>query len=316
VTDCGYVPGTGMFYEVLGEPAESTYPWVMIPGGGATGVSFRVTPDGRPGWAPGLAARGRRCWVTDWPGTGRSGGVDPLGIDYEFLVDGYVRFLREVVRTPCVLVCHSMGGAIAWRVVEEARPLVAGVLSLAASYPGNIGPTADIVRDDGTTVVLRHPDSGLEFEVRRDAMWFYSDAYIEHQGVATSTRFPRSHIDTLRRSLVGIPPKVTLQRLGADGGLPHITDTSSFEGLWVRDVIGTEDPAHTPDVEQPTVDLLNAWGADAQLLELADRGIVGNGHYLFAESNSEEILDVLVGEASGLEEQRGETPGNTFILDY
>lgn len=298
---CGYVPGNGMFYEILGEGSAPTYPWLMIPGGGATGACFRVTPDGRPGWAPRLASQGRQCWVTDWPGTGRSGGIDPLGIDYEFLVDGYVRLLREVIRTPCLIVCHSMGGAIAWRVVEEARPLVAGVLSLAASYPGNIGPAAQVVSDDGTTLTLRHPDSGLEFQVRRDAMWFYSDDYLEHQGVATSSRFPAEHIDTLRKSLVGLPPKVALQRLGADGGLPRIANTRAFQRLWVRDVVGTEDPAHTPEVEQSTVDLLNAWGADAELLPLAHRGITGNGHFLYAEDNSDEVLDLLIGELASLE---------------
>src|SRR5205814_6737134 len=62
-------------------------PWLFVHGGGASGACFRETVDGRPGWADVLAAEGAECWVTDWPGCGRSGGRDPLAVRYADLVE-------------------------------------------------------------------------------------------------------------------------------------------------------------------------------------------------------------------------------------
>jgi hypothetical protein len=61
-------------------------------------------------------------------------------------------------------------------------------------------------------------------------------------------------------------------------------------------VAGSEDPAHTLEIENRTAALLSSWGADAKVVWLADRGIVGNGHMLALELNHEEILEVLVQE--------------------
>ena len=294
---CGYERESGLYFEVLGARRSSRAPWLFIPGGGATGACFRVKPDGRSGWADQLARRGHQCWLTDWPGTGRSGGCDPLKVDYTTLVDGYANLLRNVIGRPVVIVCHSMGGGVAWKLAEVERQRVAGVVALASSYPGNIAPIAQVLRDDGTTVILEHPDSGVEFTVRRDRLYLYSDAYITQQGIATSTRFPRELIDVFRRTLIGIPPKLALQRLGADGGVPPVVDHHKFSGLWVRDITGSEDPAHTRAIEEKTVNLLADWSADAELIYLPDRGIEGNGHFFFLEENSDTILELRINEA-------------------
>ena len=282
---------------MLGPRRSSRPPWLFIPGGGATGACFRVTPDGRAGWAERLAHDGNECWLTDWPGTGRSGGRDPLDVGYDTLVDGYARLLRDVIGVPAIVVCHSMGGGVAWKLAELERGLVAGVVALAPSYPGNIAPTAHLLSTDGGAVVLRHPDSGVEFTIRRDRLYLYSDAYIYEQGIATSTRFPHEHLDEFRSSLIGIPPRLVLQRLGTDGGIPKVLEPAKLKGLWVRDMTGTEDPAHTREIEQKTVELLAGWGAAAKLVYLADRAIVGNGHFFFLERNSDEILELLLHEA-------------------
>ena len=62
---------------------------------------------------------------------------------------------------------------------------------------------------------------------------------------------------------------------------------------------GTEDPAHTREIDSATVELLRSWGAEADLLFLADRGIDGNGHFLFLEENSDELLDLALDELGG-----------------
>jgi pimeloyl-ACP methyl ester carboxylesterase len=267
---------------VLGEGR----PIVFIHGGGASGAAFRVTPDGRLGWADRLAERGFQCWVTDWPGCGRSGGRDVLAIRYQDLVGGYAGLLA-LVGTPPVIVCHSMGGAVTWKLVEHG--LVKRVVAVAASYPGNIQPAAETISDDGRLARIRFGASGVEFEVARDRLSYYSDAYVFDQGIAGSRRFPMAHLAQFRASLLGLPPLTLLQRLGAEGGLPRVERTEAFRGLAIHYVTGTEDPAHTPEIEGATIELLRHWGADAH-----QHWCEGNGHFLFLEENSDEILEQLV----------------------
>lgn len=292
---CGHEPSSGLYFEALGRPGAGL-PFLLVHGGGASGACFRATPDGRPGWAERLAERGEEVWVTDWPGCGRSGGRDPLDVGYAELVEGYVRLLEDLVARPVRIVCHSMGGAIAWKLVERCRPLVGSVLAVAASYPGNIAPAPEVLADDGTLVRLRFAASGLVFEIRRDRLYHYSDGYVRDQALAGSTRFPRAWVDAFRAGLVGIPPRAILQRLGHEGGLPRVERTEAFAGLRVLYLTGTDDPAHTRAIDSETIALLRSWGADAELLFLADRGIEGNGHFLFLEENSDELLDLALVE--------------------
>src|SRR5438034_1053075 len=202
----GHETSSGMYYELLGPAGAARPPLLFIHGGGATGACFRATPDGRVGWADRLAARSYECWLTDWPGTGRSGNRDPLGIEYGDVVEGYLRLLSDVIARPAVVVCHSMGGAVAWQLVEKATQLVAGVVD----------------------------------------------------------------------------------------GMPGVTDPQGFRGKPIRLLTGGEDPAHTRAIEERTVATLREWGADAELTWLPDLGIEGNGHFMFFEENSDELVDVLV----------------------
>jgi pimeloyl-ACP methyl ester carboxylesterase len=291
----GHEPVSGLYYELLGPPrAEGEPPLLFIPGGGATGACFRATPDGRAGWADRLAERGYEVWLTDWPGIGRSGNRNGLEIEYRDVVDGYLRLLRDVVATPAVVVCHSMGGAVSWQLVQHAPDLITGVVSVAGAYPANVAPRSEVLEDDGNVARIVFADTGVELTVDRRIMNLYGDAYIYGQGIATSTRFPRQHVDRLRAGLLGLPPRMLLQRLGVLEGMPVVDDPTGFRGKPIRLLTGGEDPAHTREIEERTLGLLREWGADAELIWLPDRGIHGNGHFLFAEENSDELLEILV----------------------
>jgi pimeloyl-ACP methyl ester carboxylesterase len=291
----GNEPVSGLYYELLGPRHDDEPPLLFIPGGGATGACFRATPDGRLGWADRLADRGYECWLTDWPGMGRSGNRNGLEIEYADVVDGYLRLLREVIRRPAVVVCHSMGGATTWQLVQHEPALVRGVVSVAGAYPANVAPRSEVLEDDGDVARIRFADTGVELTVDRRVMNLYGDAYIYEQGIATSTRFPREHVDRLRAGLVGLPPRMLLQRLGVLEGMPVVDEPAGFRGKPIRLLTGGEDPAHTREIEERTVGLLRDWGADAELIWLPDLGIHGNGHFLFAEENSDELLEILVG---------------------
>ena len=288
----GHEPASGTYYELLG-PGNEEPPLLFIHGGGATGACWRATPDGRLGWADQLADRGHECWLTDWPGTGRSGNRNGLDIVYGDVVDGYRRLLRDVIGRPVVVVCHSMGGAVTWQLVQHESPLVAGVVAVAAAYPGNVVAHSDVVSDDGAVAVIDFVDTGVRMTVDRRSMNLYGDGYIYEQAISTSTRFPLEHVARLRAGLVGLPPKMLLQRLGVLQGMPTVDDPAGFAGKPIRLLTGGEDPAHTRAIEDRTVELLRGWGADAELIWLPDRGVQGNGHFLMFELNSDELLEIL-----------------------
>ncbi len=290
----GHEATSGLYYEVLGASTIGEPPLLFIHGGGATGACFRVTPDGRPGWADRLAARGYECWVTDWPGTGRSGNRDPLEIGYDDVVSAYRELLSMVIARPTVVVCHSMGGAVAWQLVEKEHELVEGVVAVAAAYPGNTPPRSEVVRDDGDVIEVVFGDTGVGLVVDRRRPYLYEDSYIYEQALATSTRFPRACVDAMRAGLVGLPPRMLLQRLGVLAGMPSVVDPSGFRGKPIRLLTGGEDPAHTRAIEERTLATLQGWGADAELTWLPDLGIEGNGHFMFFEENSDELVEVLV----------------------
>lgn len=298
---CGNEPTSGLYYEVLSGASPGPIPVVFIHGGGATGAAFRYTLEGGPGWADLLAARGFECWVTDWPGTGRSGGRNPIDLTYADVVDGYVRLLTDIIARPSVIICHSMGGPATWALVEKVRRLVAGVVSVAASAPANAPlPPPDVISDDGRYVHVAFGLTGVEFHIDRLSPYVYEDAYIFDQGIADSRRLAPDAVGLLRAGLVGIPPKIVLQKIGVLEGFPEIADTANFAGLPVCVIAGDCDPAHTREVELRTVDLLRSWGAEVRFTWLPDVGIVGNGHFVYAENNSAEVLDVVAAALEGV----------------
>jgi pimeloyl-ACP methyl ester carboxylesterase len=290
---CGNEPTSGTYYEVVGERIDDRPPILMIHGGGATGAGFRSTLEGDPGWADLLAARGHEVWVTDWAGSGRSGNRNVIDIEYADVVDGYRNLLRHVIGEPVVVIPHSMGGATTWQLVEHDRDLVAGVVAVAASFPGNIASPSEVLSDDGTTIRVLFKNSGAEFTVDRGRGYIYEDDYIYKQGIHTSTRFPMDRVAQMRAGLVPFPPRMLLQRMSVIPGLPPVADTAGFAGLNVRLIAGTEDPAHTQAIEQSTVDLLRSWGCEVELVWLGDRGISGNGHFMMFEDNNVQVLDVI-----------------------
>jgi pimeloyl-ACP methyl ester carboxylesterase len=308
----GHEPSSGLYYEVLGGASERRgAPILMIHGGGGSGAQFRSTLQGAPGWADQLAARGHEVWVTDWPGSGRSGNRQIAEIEYADVVAGYRRLLRDVIAEPVVVMPHSMGGSTTWQLIAHEPDLVAGVVAIAAAYPGNVPPKASVLSDDGTTIVVVFEETGVRFNVDRTRGYIYEDDYILNQGIHTSTRFPRELIGQLRAGIVPFAPRMLLQRVGQLPGLPAVETTSGFAGKRIRLIAGTEDPAHTLEIERATARQLADWGADARLIWLGDRGISGNGHFLFLEDNQAEILEIVaeqVDVVQGLDAAAGATP--------
>ena len=78
----------GAMYTEVWVPKQirSPYPIVFFHGAGQTGVDWRQTPDGRPGWAYYLIDRGYVLYMVDYPARGRSAYVP--GLDGKPSIDG------------------------------------------------------------------------------------------------------------------------------------------------------------------------------------------------------------------------------------
>lgn len=73
------VMGGAMYTEVwVPKQIRSPYPIVFLPGAGQGGLVWRQTPDGRPGWAYHLINQGYVLYMVDYPAHGRSPYVQAL----------------------------------------------------------------------------------------------------------------------------------------------------------------------------------------------------------------------------------------------
>jgi hypothetical protein len=112
--------------------------------------------------------------------------------------------------------------------------------------------------------------------------------------VGESTQFPREHIGVYASSLTPIPPRLLYQRRHIRGSQLKVTDFSSYRGKHILVMTGTADADHPRKLDEAIVEWLNQNGANADFIYLGDRGIVGNGHIMMLEKNSDALSEQVV----------------------
>ena len=80
----------------------------------------------------------------------------------------------------------------------------------------------------------------------------------------------------------------------------RVSDPGKLAGKRVLVITGTDDLDHAREVDGAIVTWLNGNGAKADFCFLADRGIVGNGHMLMLEQNSDEIAGIILDWLEGV----------------
>ena len=263
---------------------------VMIHGGGHTGACWLATADGRPGWAHRFAQSGWRVLTPDWPGPGRSQAIDPDTLTGEQVCAGLAALVREV--GPAVLVTHSMGGALGWRVAELAGNVVA-IAGIAPGPPGNIQPEGEIVSETETELLVRTPQR--TGRMRRAGFTLMDQEFVERKLVGASKRFPREHIGAYAAMLTATASRLLYERQNTRGSQVRVQNPACFAGKPILVVTGSDDLDHPREVDGAVADWLRENGAKVEFTWLADRGIAGNGHMLMMEDNSNEIADIVIG---------------------
>lgn len=281
-----------VYFETFAPVAATGRPVVvMVHGGAHSGACYQRTADGRPGWAYRFAERGYRVVVPDWPGTGRSGYIPLAQLDGATVVEGLGALIRSL-GAPVILLTHSMSGCYGWRLLELHGDVIDIVIGVAPAPPGNIQKIAPVHAE--TETLIETEAFGGRVRIDKTAPVVASRDFVERKLVGESRYFPRDRLDGYAGSLRPIPPKLWLERQNVHGSQISVSDPRKLRGKRIFVITGTEDLDHSREVDGAIVAWLEEQGAKADFCFLADRGIVGNGHMLMLEGNSDEIAGIIL----------------------
>ncbi len=281
-----------VYFETFAPAAAGGRPTVvMVHGGAHSGACYQRTADDRPGWAYRFAERGYRTVVPDWPGTGRSGYIPLDRLDGAIVVEGLGALIRAL-GAPVVLLTHSMSGCYGWRLLELHGDVIDAVVGVAPGPPGNIQKPAPVYAE--TESEIETEASGRRVRIDKTAPVVASRDFVERKLVGESRYFPRDRLAGYAASLRPIPPNIMLERQNVHGRQVRVQDPGKLAGKRILVITGTADLDHAREVDGAIVTWLNSNGAKADFCFLADRGIVGNGHMLMLEQNSDEIAGIIL----------------------
>jgi pimeloyl-ACP methyl ester carboxylesterase len=263
---------------------------VLISGGAHTGACYLATADGRPGWADAFVRAGYKVVVPDWPGVGRSGYLPFEDLTGEVVVAGLGKVVASLGQ-PAIIMTHSMSGAYGWKLIENYGEHIAQVVAVAPGPPGNIQAVSDIISETADTVVVR---SSVTLTINLKQPVVSDRSFVEVKLVGQSAQFPRDHIGVYSSSLTPIPPRLLYQRRNIRGSQLKVTDLSNYRGRRILVMTGTADADHPRKLDESIVDWLNQNGAKADFIYLGERGIVGNGHMMMLEKNSDALAEQIM----------------------
>src|SRR5262249_46682933 len=192
-------PAAPMYVERLtpAAGARQPYPLILVHGAGQTGASsWLATPDGREGWAPYFVQRGFTTYVVDLPGHGRSGQPPTFP---RWSAPRYVEALEALLdwTGPALVLTHSMGGRIGWKLAERAPTQIVGLFAVTPAPPPNIVPrSANPLPEDAP---------------------FYQPPEFARAALADTPTFPLEAWDTFLATLVPESPHAVNEGRNAAG---------------------------------------------------------------------------------------------------
>jgi pimeloyl-ACP methyl ester carboxylesterase len=268
---------------------------ILIHGGGGQGSEWLRTPDGRPGWAPVLSARGHPVYVVDRPGYGRAAaGAEELGeLGPAPTPASLAALLRPAPEQQPTADPHTQwpgpGGA------PQDDPVLAAMLAHARPMPVDLRLAHELERHAGAALLDRIGRAILiTHSAGAPAGWLMADARPD-----------------LVRGIVALEPAGPpfRAREGPRAGLAcGLTATPLGAGLRGTPVVLVSAQASPQRHQDVAVrDYLAEAGAEVQLLRLAEHGVTGNGHGMIFERNHLEVLGVVLAAIERITERTADT---------
>lgn len=264
---------------------------VMIHGAAHTGACYKTTPDGRQGWAYNFAEEGYEVILIDWPGTGRSGYVNPQELTGEFIVNAIAELLK-ILNTKVILFTHSMSGPYGWMLLEKAGECIKQLIAVSPGAMGNIQSVPEILSqtDDSLDVVM----GPIKYDLSLKNNFVCSKDYSMKKFIGESKLFPMEYFDNYFASIIPMPPRLIHDRLNINGSQMKMSELFKAGDTKVSIVVGTDDADHPYELDVKIHEFLVKLGVKSEFIWLGDYGIEGNGHMMMLESNSEKIAKFII----------------------
>ena len=308
--DGGHVVVGQMFVRRIG--SGTLPPVVLVHGGAQTGVHWEVTPDGRPGLAPLLAALGRPVYVVDLPGIGRS----RYHPDHQGPLAHYSAEMTEFAFTappagawPTAQLHNQWPGtghrgdpvfdvffaSQVGRLLDETLTEQFAGAALAALLD-RLGPCHVITHSQSGPYGWQLADARPQLVRSLIALEPKGPPWFEPLGPFDG-RPPRPYGLTATK-LTFDPPLEPDQALpftqGPDGQIQQETPARALANIrQVPVVLVTAEASYHQEYDHLTAAFLQAAEVEVEHLRLASENVHGNGHLLALELNNGEIAELL-----------------------
>ena len=257
----------GQMFVQYFEPAQQRHPLpvLLVHGGGGQSVHY-MGLGGASGWAHHFVQAGYKVYLVDRPGHGRSpfhpdalGDIGPV-VNY----DALTRDTVTSARTPNKQWPGTTG--------DIGDPLVDQLMAAANAAPRNGQLAQDLWRRHGAELVDRiGPCIVMTHSAGGPFGWIVANerpnlvkALASFEGATAPLVGPAGAPGTAMPGLKNMPVMYLLSERGGRQG-------------------------------RPLIDALTASGARAELIDLKERGILGNSHFAMFENNRRQVFEVIKG---------------------
>lgn len=273
------------------EHVTQPYPIVLVHGGTLQGTEWLDTPDGRPGWAQRLVEAGYAVLIVDRPGHGRSPYhpdiIGPTSPPFSYERGREVYFPDKASDAQTQWPFDPADTAAFDAFIAPYGPMPA---DLAASQEMDADRLARLLDRIGPVIVVTHSASGPDgwLVADRRPEFIIAIISIEPMGPPFGATPGIGSLDWgLTAAPVAFdPPRATAAEVRAAD--PASLRIPALAGIPVAVVTGETSLFAT--FGPAIVNFLVAAGADAEQLHLPNYGVLGNGHGLIYEKNSDQAL--------------------------
>jgi pimeloyl-ACP methyl ester carboxylesterase len=278
------------------------YPVVLVHGGGGQGTHYMGLGHGKPGWAQYYLQEGYKVYLVDRPGHGRApyhpdalGPIGPL-LTFDTVTGDFMRAANNPHRRwmgtgdagdPLVdhfqagqnstpsdnVMAHKLWASRGAELLDKIGPAIIQVHSAG-------GPFSWLVANERPKLVkaiVNVEGAGMPFG--NGTAWGLTDIPVTYDPPVSDPK----ELATRDVAASGITPAYKLQaeparKLANLQGIPIVMVTAESSGR-------TQGP--------PVVAFLKQAGCDAEELQLKDKGILGNGHFMMLETNNRQVFDTI-----------------------
>jgi pimeloyl-ACP methyl ester carboxylesterase len=264
---------------------------LMLHGNASNGLYWKITPDGRTGWADYFAQKGFDVFVPDWPGIGRSQYFEPGLIDNAVLEKAFGEMI-EILNQKLIVFTHSSSGPFGWKLLENYSKFISHIIAISPGPMGNIQPITDILSESNSLVEAKMGPITYKIDLNSPIV-LGKDFYLK-KFIGAGTQFPLENLDSYLGTLVPARPKVMYERLNIKGSAPKISTLKNSLDTKVLVVVGDSDPDYPKEIVQKTVNFLKENKIVTTFYWLSDFEIFGNAHMLMIEKNNLKIADLII----------------------